>query len=91
MSFHKKEIEKIELVSRPDFDQSGISIVLRKPVRPRSLFKFMQVLKVEVWMAILAALILTALMLWFLDKYSPYSARSDHQPIFMSIQIAKVN
>ena len=78
-------------MSRPDFDQSGISIVLRKPVRPRSLFKFMQVLKVEVWMAILAALILTALMLWFLDKYSPYSARSDHHPIFMSIQMAKVN
>lgn len=28
-------------------------------------------------MAILAALVLTALMLWFLDKYSPYSARNN--------------
>ena len=27
----------------PYFDQSGISIVGRKPVRPRSLFKFLEV------------------------------------------------
>ncbi len=32
----------------PYFDQSGISIIIRKPVRPRSLFKFMEVLRVEV-------------------------------------------
>ena len=32
----------------PYFDQSGISIVGRKPVRPRSLFKFLEVLHVEV-------------------------------------------
>ena len=40
-----------------------------EPVRARSLFKFMEVLRVEVWLAILAALIVTALMLWFLDRY----------------------
>ena len=28
-------------------------------------------------MAILAALVLTALMLWFLDRFSPYSARNN--------------
>ena len=33
----------------PYFDQSGISIVGRKPVRPRSLFKFLEVLHVEVY------------------------------------------
>ena len=32
----------------PYFDQSGISIIGRKPVRPRSLFKFLEVLHVEV-------------------------------------------
>ena len=51
----------------------------RKPVRARSLFKFMEVLRVEVWMAILAALVVTALMLWFLDRYSPYSARNNKE------------
>ena len=30
----------------------------------------MEVLRVEVWLAILAALIVTALMLWFLDRYT---------------------
>ena len=32
----------------PYFDQSGISIAGRKPVRSRSLFKFLEVLHVEV-------------------------------------------
>ena len=64
-------IYEINLISTlaPYFDQSGISIIIREPVRARSLFKFMEVLRVEVWLAILAALIVTALMLWFLDRY----------------------
>ena len=37
-------------------------------VIPRSLFKFLQVLKPEVWFAILGALALTATMIWLLDK-----------------------
>ena len=76
MTMTSEREEAVDFVS-PYFDQSGISIVLRKPVKPRSLFKFLEVLKLEVWMAILAALVLTALMLWFLDKYSPYSARNN--------------
>ncbi|KAF2898653.1 hypothetical protein ILUMI_07524 [Ignelater luminosus] len=58
----------------PFFTQSGISIVMRKPVKETSLFKFMTVLKLEVWGSIGAVLICTALMMWFLDKYSPFSA-----------------
>ncbi|XP_025833055.1 ionotropic receptor 25a isoform X2 [Agrilus planipennis] len=50
---------------------------MRKPVRKTSLFKFMTVLKLEVWLSILAALTLTAIMIWFLDKYSPYSAKNN--------------
>lgn len=46
-------------------------------MREVSLFKFMTVLKVEVWFSILAALVSTAIMIWFLDKYSPYSARNN--------------
>ena len=34
-----------------------------------------QVLKPQVWVAILGAVIVTALMLWILDRFSPYSAR----------------
>ena len=42
----------------------------------------------QVWMATLAAVIVTALMMWFLDRFSPYSGRNnqkrygDHARIF---------
>lgn len=50
---------------------------MRKPVRKTSLFKFMTVLKLEVWLSIVGALVVTGFMVWFLDKYSPYSARNN--------------
>ncbi|XP_051160876.1 ionotropic receptor 25a-like isoform X13 [Leptopilina boulardi] len=68
--------EVIDFVA-PYFEQSGILIVMRKPERETSLFKFMTVLRVEVWLSIVGALTLTAIMIWFLDKYSPYSARNN--------------
>nr|QNL15109.1 ionotropic receptor 8a [Aulacocentrum confusum] len=68
--------EVIDFVA-PYFEQSGILIVLRKPVRKSSLFKFMTVLRLEVWLSIVGALTLTAIMIWVLDKYSPYSARNN--------------
>lgn len=53
------------------------SSVIRKPVRQTSLFKFMTVLRVEVWLSIVGAIITTSIMLWLLDKYSPYSAKNN--------------
>lgn len=53
--------------------------VIRKPVRQTSLFKFMTVLRVEVWLSIVGAIISTAIMLWLLDKYSPYSAKNNSE------------
>lgn len=37
----------------------------------------MTVLKLEVWLSIVAALIMTAVLLCLLDKYSPYSAQNN--------------
>lgn len=51
--------------------------MIRKPIRKTSLFKFMTVLRTEVWLSIVAALVLTGFMIWLLDKYSPYSARNN--------------
>lgn len=68
--------EVIDFVS-PYFDQAGISIVIRKRVQDQSLFKFLSVLKVEVWLGIIAAVISTAILIWLLDRYSPYSARNN--------------
>ena len=70
--------EVIDFVS-PYFDQAGISIVLRKKYREQSLFRFLTVLKKEVWLGIVAAVVITALLIWLLDKYSPYSARNNKQ------------
>ncbi|XP_055688085.1 glutamate receptor 3 isoform X2 [Lutzomyia longipalpis] len=70
--------EVIDFVA-PYFEQTGISIVMRKPVRQTSLFKFMTVLRLEVWLSIVAALVATAILIWFLDKYSPYSARNNKE------------
>nr|AOE48114.1 putative ionotropic receptor IR10 [Scaeva pyrastri] len=61
----------------PYYEQTGISIVIRKAVRQTSLFKFMTVLRLEVWLSIVAALVATAIMIWLLDKYSPYSAKNN--------------
>ncbi|KAE8746460.1 Ionotropic receptor 8a [Frankliniella occidentalis] len=71
--------EAIDFVP-PYFEQSGISIVIRKPVRKTSLFKFMTVLRLEVWMSIVGALVATAVMVWLLDRFSPYSARNTKYP-----------
>ncbi|XP_066943797.1 ionotropic receptor 25a-like isoform X1 [Macrobrachium rosenbergii] len=68
--------EVIDFVA-PYFDQSGISIVIRKSQREESLFKFMTVLKAEVWVSIVAALVVTGVMIWLLDRYSPYSAQNN--------------
>jgi len=78
MTMTSEREEVIDFVA-PYFDQSGISIIIRKPVREQSLFKFMQVLKPQVWLAILGAVIVTALMLWLLDRFSPYSARNNKE------------
>lgn len=53
------------------------TLVIRKPVRQTSLFKFMTVLRVEVWLSIVGAIITTSIMLWLLDKYSPFSGKNN--------------
>jgi glutamate receptor, ionotropic, invertebrate len=67
--------EFIDFVA-PYFEQTGISIVMKKPVPDRSLFKFMTVLKLEVWMSICGAIIATAFVIWILEIFSPYSSRN---------------
>lgn len=67
--------EVIDFVA-PYFEQTGISIVMKKPIPDRSLFKFMTVLKLEVWLSICGAISITAIVLWILELLSPYSARN---------------
>ena len=76
LKMYSEREEVIDFIA-PYFEQTGISIVMRKPVRQTSLFKFMTVLRLEVWMSIIAALVATAVMIWLLDKYSPYSSKNN--------------
>ncbi|KPJ16363.1 Glutamate receptor, ionotropic kainate 3 [Papilio machaon] len=71
--------ESMSLVTRSLQHETQIIILctIRKPIRKTSLFKFMTVLRTEVWLSIVAALILTGVMIWLLEKYSPYSARNN--------------
>lgn len=67
--------EYIDFVA-PYFEQTGILIVMKKPIPDTSLFKFMTVLRLEVWMSILGALSITAVVIWLLEVFSPYSSRN---------------
>lgn len=67
--------EHIDFVA-PYFEQTGIMIIMRKPTADTSLFKFMTVLRLEVWLSILGALSITAFVIWILEVFSPYSARN---------------
>ena len=53
--------------------------VIRKPHQEPDLFKFMTVLRLEVWLSILAALFVTGILIWLLDTFSPYSAQNNKE------------
>lgn len=78
LKMYSEREEVIDFVA-PYFEQTGISILMRNPVKEKSLFKFLTVLRVEVWLCILAALVATSIMIWLMDKYSPYSARNNKE------------
>ncbi|XP_076361370.1 ionotropic receptor 25a-like [Tachypleus tridentatus] len=78
LSMTAERAEVIDFVT-PYFDQTGIGILGRKPEKQKSLFKFMEVLKPEVWWGVLGGIVATGLCLWILDRYSPYSNRNNRQ------------
>ncbi|XP_054709201.1 ionotropic receptor 25a-like [Uloborus diversus] len=57
----------------PYYDLVGISILMKKPSVPSSLFKFLTVLEANVWACILAAYFVTSFLLYLFDRLSPYS------------------
>ncbi|XP_035221208.1 ionotropic receptor 25a-like [Stegodyphus dumicola] len=57
----------------PYYDLVGISILMKKPSVPSSLFKFLTVLEANVWACILAAYFVTSFLMYLFDRLSPYS------------------
>merc|ERR1719464_1703722 len=61
----------------PFYDLVGITIMMKKPKVPTSLFKFLTVLENSVWGCILAAYFFTSFLMWVFDKFSPYSYQNN--------------
>ncbi|KAF8356358.1 glr-7, partial [Pristionchus pacificus] len=57
----------------PYYDLVGTTILMKKNDVEYSLFKFMKVLEWQVWLCIVAAYVITSLLLWVFDRFSPYS------------------
>ncbi|KAG1654620.1 Ionotropic receptor 25a [Nymphon striatum] len=63
----------------PYYDLVGITILMKKPKPPTSLFKFLNVLETEVWLCILAAYFITSILMFLFDRWSPYSLRNNKE------------
>ncbi|XP_054262765.1 ionotropic receptor 25a [Macrosteles quadrilineatus] len=73
------ERENVVDFTIPYYDLVGISILMKKPKIPTSLFKFLSVLEKDVWLCILAAYFLTSLLMWVFDRWSPYSYQNNRE------------
>ncbi|CAG9857523.1 unnamed protein product [Phyllotreta striolata] len=63
----------------PYYDLVGISILMKLPETPTSLFKFLTVLENDVWLCILAAYFFTSFLMWVFDRWSPYSYQNNRE------------
>ena len=55
----------------------GISILMKRSRIDTSLFKFMEVFELEVWCSILIAYVITAVLMWIFDRWSPFSYQNN--------------
>ncbi|KAG1656809.1 Ionotropic receptor 25a [Nymphon striatum] len=78
LSMTSEREEVVDFVS-PYFDQAGISIVMKRKMDTESLFKFLSVLNWKVWLSMVGAIFVTGLVLWLVDKTSPYSAQNNRE------------
>ncbi|CAM1321855.1 Uncharacterised protein g7909 [Pycnogonum litorale] len=76
LSMTSEREEVVDFVS-PYFDQAGISIIMRRKMDNESLFKFLSVLNWKVWLSMVGAIFVTGLVLWIVDRTSPYSAQNN--------------
>ncbi|XP_066145499.1 ionotropic receptor 25a-like [Euwallacea fornicatus] len=73
------ERENVIDFTMPYYDLVGITILMKLPEIPTSLFKFLTVLENEVWLCILAAYFFTSFLMWVFDRWSPYSYQNNRQ------------
>ena len=62
--------EKVIDYTVPYYDMVGLAILIRKVKQSTDIWKFINVIKPEVWVSILGAYFLSSLLLWGFDRYS---------------------
>lgn len=73
------EREEVVDFTVPYYDLVGISLCMKKQKVPTSLFKFMSVFENSVWTCIVMAYFVTSCIMWFFDKWSPYSYQNNKE------------
>ncbi|CAM1317771.1 Uncharacterised protein g6837 [Pycnogonum litorale] len=73
------ERENVVDFTVPYYDLVGITILMKKPKPPTSLFKFLNVLETQVWLCILGVYFVTSILMFAFDRWSPYSLRNNQQ------------
>ncbi|XP_077296416.1 ionotropic receptor 25a isoform X2 [Arctopsyche grandis] len=73
------ERENVVDFTVPYYDLVGITILMKLPRTPTSLFKFLTVLENDVWLSILAAYFFTSFLMWVFDRWSPYSLQNNRE------------
>ncbi|GAB6031583.1 hypothetical protein CHUAL_009348 [Chamberlinius hualienensis] len=61
----------------PFYDLIGMKMIIKKPAPETSLFRFLTVMEPLVWVSILVAYLVTSILLWIIDKFSPFSYQNN--------------
>lgn len=73
------ERENVVDFTVPYYDLVGISVLMKKNKETSSLFKFLTVLEIDVWICIVTAYSLTTILLYIFDRCSPYSYQNNKE------------
>ncbi|XP_022246247.1 ionotropic receptor 25a-like [Limulus polyphemus] len=73
--------ERLEVVdfTVPIYDMVGYQILMKLPKVPNSMFKFLSVLDVQVWILIICCYVFSCLLLFVYHLISPFSYRNNKQ------------
>ena len=63
----------------PYYEPVGITILMKKRKDVTSIFKFLQVMKTQVWLGIVGCYAITSVIMWIFDRWSPYSYQNNRE------------
>lgn len=66
----------------PFYEPVGFSIMIKKVKEKTSLFRFANVLGINVWLCIFGSFLVTAIFIWVFDRWSPFSYQNNLTKIY---------